>query len=119
METNSASIVMRIRYGETAFLLSGELPSELEEYEVAIYGNRLHAQVLKLGHHGSHTSSSGTWLATVHPDIAVISAGLNNRYGHPHKDPLALLDELHIPYLVTFKEGTIRFESDGKSVVRR
>jgi competence protein ComEC len=119
METNSASVVMRIRYGETAFLLSGDLPSDLEEYEVAIYGDRLHAQVLKLGHHGSRTSSSGTWLAAVHPDIAVVSAGLNNRYGHPHKEVLALLDELHIPHLVTFNEGTIRFESDGTNVARK
>jgi competence protein ComEC len=119
METNSASIVMRIRYGETAFLLSGDLPSDLEEYEAATYGDRLHAQVLKLGHHGSRTSSSGMWLAAVHPDITVVSAGLDNRYGHPHKEVLALLDELHIPHLATFKEGTIRFESDGTNVVRK
>jgi competence protein ComEC len=75
--------------------------------------------VLKLGHHGSRTSTSGTWLAAVHPDIAIVSAGLNNRYGHPHKEPLALLDELHIPYFVTFKEEAIKFESDGVMVVRR
>ncbi len=118
-ETNSASIVMRIHYGDTSFLLSGDLPKNLEEYEVATYGDHLHSQVLKLGHHGSHTSSSGTWLAAVHPDVAVASAGLNNRYGHPHKDTLALLDQLHIPYLITFKEGTIRFESDGIKVIRR
>jgi len=118
METNSASIVMRIHYGDTAFLVSGDLPKDLEEYEVAVYGEHLHAQVLKLGHHGSHTSSGEAWLRAVHPDVAVASAGLNNRYGHPHKDTLALLDQLHIPYLITFKEGTIKFESDGVNVVR-
>jgi competence protein ComEC len=119
METNSASIVMRIRYGDTAFLLSGDLPKNIEEYEVATYGDHLEAQVLKLGHHGSHTSSGEVWLRAVNPDIAVVSAGLNNRYGHPHKDTLALLDLLHIPYLITSKEGTIKFESDGIRVVRK
>lgn len=119
METNSASIVLRIHYGDTAFLLSGDLPSNLEEYVAGTYGSNLHSQVLKLGHHGSRTSSSGTWLAAVHPDIAVVSAGLNNRYGHPHKEVLAILNDLSIPYLGTFKESSIKFESDGMSVVRR
>lgn len=118
VETNSASIVMRIRYGETALLLSGDLPKNIEEYEVAVYGNKLHAQVLKLGHHGSHTSSSEAWLRAVGPDIAVASAGKGNRYGHPHPDVLLLLDRLHIPHLITFNEGTIKFESNGKAVKR-
>jgi competence protein ComEC len=118
VETNSASIVMRIRYGSTAFIVSGDLPKAEEEYVVAQYGSSMHAQVLKLGHHGSHTSSSESWLRAIHPDIAVISAGLNNRYGHPHKEVLELLNILNIPYLVTFKEGTIIFESDGEKVIR-
>ena len=118
-ETNSASIVMRIHYGSTSFLLSGDLPIKQENYLVGISGEELHVQVLKLGHHGSHTSSGPLWLGAVHPDIAVASAGLNNRYGHPHKDTLALLDSLNIPYFVTFKEGTIRFESNGQKVIRK
>jgi competence protein ComEC len=117
-ETNSASIVMRIRYGETSFLLSGDLPSNIEEYLVTTEEERLHANVLKLGHHGSRTSSSLSWLTAVHPDIAVASLGLNNRYGHPHKEVLERLDSLHIPLLRTDQEGTIIFTSDGKSVVR-
>lgn len=119
METNSASIVMRIRYGDTAFLLSGDLPKNLEEYEVAIYGEGLRAQVLKLGHHGSRTSSSEAWLRTAHPDIAVVSAGRGNRYGHPHEDVLALLNHLHIPHIVTFDEGAVKFASDGNTVSRK
>ena len=118
-ETNSASIVMRIHYGSTSFLLSGDLPIKQENYMVGLQGSRLHVQVMKLGHHGSHTSSGEAWLTAVHPDIAVASAGLNNRYGHPHKDTLALLEKLNIPYLVTFKEGMIRFESNEESVVRK
>ncbi len=118
METNASSIVMRIHYGTTAFLVSGDLPIAQENHIVSLDGKNLHVQVLKLGHHGSHTSSGEGWLRAVHPDIAVVSAGLNNRYGHPHKDTLARLDALGIPYLVTFKEGTIVFASDGKIVVR-
>ncbi len=118
-ETNSASIVIRIHYGSTSFLLSGDLPIKQENYLVGKSGEELHAQVLKLGHHGSHTSSGPLWLGATRPDIAVASAGLNNRYGHPHKDTLALLDSLNIPYLITFKEGTIRFESNGQTVTRK
>lgn len=118
IDTNSASIVLRIHYGDTAFLLSGDLPKAIEEYEVSTYGEDLRANVLKLGHHGSHTSSSEYWLAAVAPDVAVVSAGKGNSYGHPHPDVLALLSKLAIPYLITFNEGTITFKSDGMSVVR-
>ena len=118
-DTNSASIVMRIHYGDTAFLLSGDLPERQEEYVVSLDGGNLHSQVLKIGHHGSRTSSSEIWLRAIHPDIAVISAGLSNRYGHPHKEVLNLLEKLGIGYLITFKEGTIDFESDGKTISRK
>ena len=119
METNSASIVMRIRYGDTAFLVSGDLPKNIEEYEVAVYGERLHAQVLKLGHHGSRTSSSEVWLRAVNPDVAVVSAGRGNRYGHPHPDVIALLLRLRIPNFTTSSEGTIKFETNGKVISRK
>ncbi len=118
-DTNSASIVMRIHYGNTAFLVSGDLPQQEEEYVVSLDGDKLHSQILKLGHHGSRTSSSEIWLRAIHPNIAIISAGLNNRYGHPHKEVLNLLEQLGIPYLVTFKEGTMDFTSDGKNIVRK
>lgn len=117
-ETNSASIVLRIRYGTTAFLLSGDLPQSQEEYVVKEFGEGLHSQVLKLGHHGSRTSSSAYWLAAVHPDTAVISAGLDNRYGHPHKEVIELLAKLGIHALKTYEEGTISFQSDGETVTR-
>jgi competence protein ComEC len=119
METNDASIVLRVRYGETAFLLSGDLPKREEEHIVSLGNNALRAQVLKLGHHGSHTSSSETWLRTVAPETAIISAGKDNRYGHPHKDTLELLERLNIPTLTTFQEGTIVFESDGTKIDRK
>lgn len=119
METNSASIVLLVRYGKTAFLLSGDLPKNLEEYLVGNYGDALHANVLKLGHHGSRTSTSQYWLSAVRPDVAVISAGKGNSYGHPHKEVTDLLAQESVPALVTFEEGTIGFESDGTTVVRK
>lgn len=119
MDTNDASIVLRIRYKDTAFLVSGDLPRALEEHIVASEGSNLHANVLKLGHHGSRTSTSPLFLAAVHPDVAVISAGLNNRYGHPHKEVLDELEEFHIPMLSTITEGNIIFESDGSQVIHK
>ena len=76
-------------------------------------GGALHTTVLKLGHHGSRTSSSKIFLSAVNPDYAVISAGVNNKYGHPHAEVLALLDELKIPHLSTIDHGTIIFKTDG------
>ncbi len=119
METNSASIAMHIHYGSTSFMLSGDLPQREEGYVVTLNGESLHSDVLKLGHHGSRTSSSEVWLHAIAPQVAVISAGVNNRYGHPHQEVLDLLTALNIPYLVTFQEGTIIFQSDGKTVTRK
>lgn len=119
VETNAASIVLRIHYGDTAFLLSGDLPIPEENHVVAQDGAHMSAQVLKAGHHGSRTSSGGLWLRAVKPDLVVVSAGKDNRYGHPHKEVLDTLDYLHIPHLETFDEGSIIFESDGMVVTRR
>ena len=118
METNSASIVMRLHYGETSFLFSGDLPKNIEKYLVGLHGNALRSNVLKIGHHGSRTSTSEEWLRTVDPEVAVISAGKDNRYGHPHKEVVELLERLEISTLKTPEEGTITFTSDGKTITR-
>ncbi len=118
METNSTSIVMRLRYGSTSFLFSGDLPIQQEDHIALLEGEGLRSEVLKLGHHGSRTSSSELWLRTVAPSVAVVSAGKENRYGHPHKEVVELLQKLGIPLLATLTESTIVFESDGHTVVR-
>jgi competence protein ComEC len=119
-ETNDASSVVRVRFGNTAFLFSGDLSVQGEESVVGQFDDKaLSAQVLKLGHHGSRTSSGETWLQAVAPDIAVISAGKDNRYGHPHQDVLDRLRLLHIDAVATYEEGTIVFESDGARVWRK
>ena len=119
-ESNDGSIVGKISYGAHSFMLTGDATKYTE---LLIMRNEnpetLHSTVLKLGHHGSHTSSSEKWLRSVSPDIAIISAGKNNRYGHPHEDVLARLRSLAIPYLATYDEGNIIFETDGLTLKQK
>jgi competence protein ComEC len=118
-ETNTASIVAKLVYGDTSFLLTGDSPLAIEKYLASQYGQGLNVDVLKLGHHGSRTSSSEEFLGYTSPAYAVISAGKDNMYGHPHKEVLDLLKKHAIPFLYTADEGTILFESDGVSVTHK
>lgn len=111
-ETNTASIVARLVYGENEFLLTGDSPSAIENYLVYKKYN-LESDVLKLGHHGSRTSSSDNFVRAVNPEYAVVSSGKDNRYGHPHQEVLALLEKLNIKTLRTDTSGSIIFKSDG------
>ncbi len=115
-ETNTSSIVARLTYGEKSFLLTGDSPIAVEKYLVGTYGGDLKTTVLKLGHHGSRTSSSREYISAVDPEYAIISAGLNNKYGHPHKEVVALLKELGIPGMNTAESGTIIFKTDGEEL---
>lgn len=114
LETNSASVVTRLIYGETEFLLTGDSPRSIEKYIVSLDGARLESDVLKVGHHGSKTSSADVFIAAVLPQFAVISAGKDNRYGHPHEEVVSALIDIDAKIVSTFKSGTIIFESDGE-----
>ncbi|MCI0533545.1 MBL fold metallo-hydrolase, partial [bacterium] len=85
-------------------------------YLLGIDHDSLDSDVLKVGHHGSKTSSDEAFLAAVSPDYAIISAGKDNRYGHPHKEVIDALAALSIPVLGTYEEGTIIMESDGANI---
>lgn len=115
-ETNTASIVMKLVYGDSSFLLTGDSPEKIEEYLVFLNSSDVDADVLKLGHHGSKTSTSELFVGYVNPEIAVISAGGNNRYGHPHQEVLDLLKKFEIKFFCTGEEGTIVVKSDGKKL---
>ena len=117
-DTNEASIVAKLIYGKESFLLTGDSPQKIEKYLISLNHGELKSNVLKLGHHGSRTSSSEEYLQAVSPDYAIISAGLNNRYGHPHQEVLDLLAKLKIPSLKTFELGNITFETDGEKLFR-
>jgi competence protein ComEC len=116
LETNTASIVVQVRYGDIAFMLTGDAPSSIENYLVTTYGNQLESEVLKLGHHGSKTSSSHEFLTAVEPQFAVVSSGRDNSYGHPAKEVVERVGELDIPLVNTAVEGRITFQTDGLSV---
>ncbi len=116
-ETNEASIVAKVSYGTTSFLLTGDAPTEVEDHLVAIYGDQLRSNVLKLGHHGSKTSSGDNFLQAVQPEIAIVSAGLGNKYGHPSPEVVERVGETSAHIMETMTMGTITCISDGKEVL--
>lgn len=89
LSANDASAVLLLHFGSSTVLLTGDLESAQEARLVAHYGDKLHATILKAGHHGSKSSTSDALLRAAQPTFIVISVGKNNRYGHPH--PAALL----------------------------
>ncbi|MCB9812307.1 MBL fold metallo-hydrolase [Candidatus Nomurabacteria bacterium] len=115
-ENNAASIILQVQYGDIAFMLTGDAPSGIEDYLAGAFGAGLQSEVLKLGHHGSDTSSSAPFLAAVQPQYAVVSAGKDNRYGHPKQGVLTRAREAGAEIVSTAAQGTITFETDGKTV---
>jgi len=111
-EVNDTSVVSRLVFGEKSFLFPGDIYEKAEK-EILNRGAEINSDVLKISHHGSKTSSSPQFLEEVSPEIAVISAGLNNSYGHPHKETLEKLENYGIRILRTDKEGDIKVISDG------
>lgn len=116
METNDASIVLKYVFGDTCFLLTGDSPEKIERYLIGVYKEDLHCQVLKAGHHGSRGSTGEQYLHFVQPEYAIISAGKNNSYGHPHQETLDRLQKVGAKVLSTIDQGTIRLISDGQKV---
>lgn len=117
-ESNNSSIVARLTYGEADFLLTGDAGVGIEEYLVATYGTVLESEVLKLGHHGSDTSTSPLFLHMVSPLYAVVLAGADNRYGHPHRAVVERVVAAGSQLVSTADSGTIVFKSDGVQVWR-
>ncbi|MCI5914739.1 MAG: MBL fold metallo-hydrolase [Christensenella sp.] len=114
---NNWSIVLRVQYGETSILLTGDAEAYAEGVMRAnLKDQDLCATVLKLGHHGGSTSSTEAFLTAVSPEIAVVSAGAGNDYGHPHRETLALLAKYGIPLYRTDESGTIKLMLDGSGV---
>jgi competence protein ComEC len=109
---NNDSLALRITYEANSFLLTGDLEGPMERLLLAD-GRALHADVLKVGHHGSKTSTSPDFLDAVSPSIAVISAGFENSFGHPHPAVLARLRERHSAILRTDQDGLVTVRSDG------
>ncbi|OHA90882.1 MAG: hypothetical protein A2665_00095 [Candidatus Zambryskibacteria bacterium RIFCSPHIGHO2_01_FULL_46_30] len=115
-ETNRASIVAKLVYGDKSFLLTGDSPIAIENVLINLEPNFLDSDVLKAGHHGSRTSTSLTYAEAVSPEYAVISAGEDNSYGHPHKEVLDILEKVGAKIVSTIESGTIKFETNGKTL---
>lgn len=115
-ETNRASIVGRLVYGEKSFLLTGDSPIVIENVLLSIDRESIDVDVLKAGHHGSRTSTSFSFAEATSPEYAVISAGQDNTYGHPHKEVLDILEKVGAKVLNTIDRGTIVFKTDGKNL---
>ncbi len=113
LESNTASIVVKLTYGEVDFMLTGDAPSSIEEYLVTTYGDKLQSEVLKLGHHGSKTSTSENFINTVAPRYAVVSAGKDNSYGHPHATVVETVKNQGATLVSTADSGSVMFVSDG------
>lgn len=115
-DANNSSLVIRLSYGDTAFLFSGDAEKSEEEAVLQKYANNLQADVYQVGHHGSSTSTSQAFLQAIRPSVAVISCGKDNKYGHPHAETLALFQSLQISVYRTDQSGSILLLSDGKKV---
>ena len=113
--TNNLSVVIRLTYGEVSFLLTGDVEQDVEGYLVDTRGEGLRSDVLKVGHHGSVSSTSAAFLKAVAPKSAVVSAGADNRYGHPHPDVIARLSGAigAENVFVTARDGAVEYITDG------
>lgn len=114
-ETNDTSIVLRIVYGNTSFLFTGDMESTAEK-DLIESGVELRSTLLKVGHHGSSTSTSYRFLREVAPTYGVISVGTDNSYGHPNEEVLSRLRDADVTLYRTDLQGDILCRSDGNTL---
>ncbi|HEX5972587.1 MAG TPA: DNA internalization-related competence protein ComEC/Rec2 [Gemmatimonadaceae bacterium] len=112
-DANLASTVLMVRVGHVRMLLTGDAEAPEEDWLLSHAGDALKADVLKVAHHGSSTSTTEAFLTAVHPRLALVSVGANNSYGHPDAEVLARLGSAGIPTLRTDLAGTIIVRTDG------
>ncbi len=113
---NNYSAVLKITHGQNAIMLTGDA-EKVSEQEMIKAGHNLKSNVLKVGHHGSCSSTTAAFLKAVSPEYAVISAGKDNDYGHPHQETLDKLEGIQI--YRTDRDGTLVFASDGEIITLR
>lgn len=115
---NNTSVVVKLCFGETSILFTGDAEREAEEEMVRLHGSFLESTILKLGHHGSRTSSTEEFVNLVKPQYAIVSCGLNNKFNHPSDEVVERLRALNVETLRTDEEGAIIFETDGNNFER-
>lgn len=117
-DNNNSSVVVKITYGTVDMLFTGDLEMDGEKV-VLSNGFDLNAEILKVGHHGSDTSTSETFLNAVSPKLCIISVGEGNKYGHPAEETLNRFKDNDIQYYRTDESGSILLEIDGTSIVTK
>ncbi|OGI67896.1 hypothetical protein A3A05_01630 [Candidatus Nomurabacteria bacterium RIFCSPLOWO2_01_FULL_41_12] len=116
-DTNDGSIVAKLSYGETSMMLTGDASIKTEKIILAANSdNQLQSTILKVGHHGSRTSTSNSFVKMIAPAYALISDGQKNKYGHPHKETLDTLVQFGVKVMRTDLLGTIIMKSDGQNL---
>lgn len=115
---NDDSLVMRLEYGDTSFLFTGDMTSTAER-DLLDEGLKVDCDVLKVGHHGSSGSSCYQFLYEASPTIGVISCAVGNDYGHPHKETISRLSDAEVTVYRTDLDGTVIIFSDGMHVERK
>jgi len=114
-DINNMSIVLRIQYGNTSFLFAGDAEIDSEQ-DILNAGTNLKSTLLKVGHHGSDTSTSYRWLREIAPEYAIISVGKNNSYGHPTEQTLSRLRDAEVTLFRTDLQGHIICTSNGETL---
>lgn len=114
-QLNNMSVVIRMTYGERSFLLMGDAETA-EETDILKSGAEINSDFIKIGHHGSSSSSSKKFIDAVSPCIAVISCGKNNDYGHPHKETLSTLISSGVKMYRTDYSGSVVVSTDGEKL---
>ena len=109
-EDNEMSLVIGFRLGKKDYLITGDAGKNIEKYMMQEYKN-IPCDILKVGHHGSNTSTTDAFIKYLQPEIGIISCGKNNKYGHPHKEVISILKNNNVKIRRTDLEGTIRFAS--------
>lgn len=117
-QTNNRSVVLKITYKNYRFLLTGDIEEE-GEAQLIQSGKDVRAEVLKVPHHGSHSSSTGEFLETVKPSYAVFTVGFRNIFNLPNRKVLERYEDLGCRISRTDRNGTVRFETDGKKLTTR
>ncbi|MBU0476601.1 MBL fold metallo-hydrolase [Patescibacteria group bacterium] len=115
-DTNNSSVILRLVFQKNSFLFAGDVYKSVER-KLLKEGIGVGSNVLKVGHHGSKTSSAEEFIVEVLPEIAVISVGKDNKYGHPHQEVLDILERYDIKVLRTDQLGDIEIVSDGNNLI--
>lgn len=123
-DRNDASVVARIVYGETAFVLTGDAPQFVEEKIATVLRGQIDSEVIKVGHHGSRTSTAMNFVSAINPQFAIISVGADNKFGHPHPETIETLQKYaestnqEIQILNTAESGSVTLLSNGEKIWR-